>query len=338
MTATGGAGGTAGSTPEGRRNDDPVTQETPAYSDTANLALTADEAGRLMRRASYASVTIASLLILIKLSAWLITGSVAMLGSLMDSALDVGASIVNLLAIRAALVPADREHRFGHGKAEALAGLAQAAFVAGSAVFLILQAVDRLYRPRPISSGEIGIAVIVVSILLTLALVMYQRSVIRRTGSLAVRGDSLHYRGDLVMNLAVILALVLSGHLGLTYADPILAVAIAAYLLWGAWSIFGEARDHLMDRELPDELRQRIREIVLSHPKVIAMHDLRTRSAGVSSFIQLHIEMDPDMPLIEAHVASDEVEAMIRALFADAEVIIHQDPYGVEEERLTFPR
>jgi ferrous-iron efflux pump FieF len=205
-------------------------------------------------------------------------------------------------------------------------------------LFLILQAIDRLYHPRPIAAGEFGIAVIVLSIGLTLALVAFQRSVVRRTGSLAVRGDALHYRGDLVMNLAVIAAIVLSGHFKLRYADPLFAFGIAAYLLWGAVDIFREARDHLMDREFPDEQRRRIREIAMSHPKVLAVHDLRTRFSGINRFIQLHIEMDPVMPLIEAHVASDEVEAMIRAVFADADVIIHQDPYGIEEARATFQR
>lgn len=291
-----------------------------------------------MRLASYASVAVAVTLILGKLVAWILTDSVALLGSLIDSALDAGASLVNLLAIRHALTPADREHRFGHGKAEALAGLAQAAFVMGSAAFLVLEAAGRLRRPQPIEAGEIGIAVIAVSIVLTLLLVLFQHYVIRRTDSVAIRGDSLHYRGDLLMNLAVIAALVLSSQYGWLIADPLFGFAVGAYLVYGAWSIFRGARDHLMDRELPDEVRQQIREIAGAHPKVLSLHDLRTRSSGINTFIQLHLELDPDMSLIEAHDVSDEVEAMIRAVFTDAEVIIHQDPYGVEEERVSFPR
>ncbi|MDP6705611.1 MAG: cation diffusion facilitator family transporter [Alphaproteobacteria bacterium] len=289
-----------------------------------------------MRLATYAAVSVASLLIMGKLVAWLMTDSVAILGSLMDSALDAGASLINLLAVRHALMPADREHRFGHGKAEALAGLAQAAFITGSAAFLLFEAIDRLHRPRPIAESEVGIAILVASIVVTIALVLFQAYVVRQTGSIAIKADSLHYRGDLLMNLAVILALVLSTRTGLSFLDPIFAIAIAAYIVYGAWQIFRNASDHLMDRELPDAERRRIRETAVSHPKVINMHDLRTRSSGVHTFIQLHLELDPDMPLIEAHEVSDEVEAKIRNAFAGAEVIIHQDPHGVEEERAVF--
>ncbi len=291
---------------------------------------------RLMRLATYAAVATASVLILAKLAAWILTDSVSMLGSLMDSSLDGFASLINLMAVRHALVPADREHRFGHGKAEALAGLAQAAFITGSSVFLLLEVGDRAFRPHKIEASEIGIAVLVVSILLTLLLVAFQRHVVKRTGSLAISADSLHYKGDLLMNLAVILALVLVGGFGLIWADPLIGLAIAAYLLYGAWRIFALARDQLMDRELPDDMRARIREIATGHASVIDMHDLRTRASGTDTFIQMHLEMDPQMPLIEAHEISDEVEGWLREAFPGAEVIIHQDPFGVEEARAVF--
>ena len=329
-----------GSIPEHGEHGDtkfrPMTELSQAETVSKQNTDRRQQVGRLLRLATYASVSVAMTLIVAKLFAWLATDSVAMLGSLMDSVLDAGASLINLFAVRHALMPADREHRFGHGKAEALAGLAQAAFIAGSAAFLILQALDRLYRPREIEASEIGIAVLVGSIVLTLALVLFQRYVVRQTGSVAIKGDSLHYRGDLLMNLAVILALILSSQFGLIYLDPIFAVVIAGYILFGAWRIFQQANDHLMDRELPEDERQKIRDIAMAHSQVLSLHDLRTRSSGVHTFIQLHLELEPEISLIEAHEISDEVEALIRNEFQEAEVIIHQDPYGVEEERANF--
>ena len=306
------------------------------YAAPERASISPERAGRLMWLATYAAVAVASLLILGKLAAWMQTDSVAILGSLMDSGLDAGASLINLLAVRHSLTPADRNHRFGHGKAEAMAGLAQAAFITGSAAFLLFEAADRLQRPQPVVESEFGIAILGASIVATLGLVLFQAYVVRRTGSIAIKSDSLHYRGDLLMNFAVIVALLLGARAGLGFLDPLFAFAIAAYLIYGAWRIFCGASDHLMDRELPDAERQRIRDTALSHHKVIAIHDLRTRSSGVHTFIQLHLELDPEMSLIEAHEVSDEVEAKLRIVFAGAEVIIHQDPHGIEEERAVF--
>ncbi|MCW5730805.1 MAG: cation diffusion facilitator family transporter [Alphaproteobacteria bacterium] len=288
-------------------------------------------AARLMRLASVASVAVAVTLIVLKSVVWFRTDSVAILSSLIDSLMDAGASLINLLAVRHSLTPPDAEHRFGHGKAEALAGLGQAAFIAGSAGFLIFQAVDRLLHPVPLQQGELGIAVMVVSIVLTFGLVVFQKYVTRRTGSLAIGADSLHYVGDLLTNVAVIVALVLATRFGLTYADPLFAIGIAFYILHAAWGILRESFDHLMDRELPDEMRARIRDIALAHPEVRALHDLRTRAAGTSHFIQLHLEMDGGMTLTRAHRIAEEVEERIRAAFPGAEVIVHQDPEGVDE-------
>lgn len=291
---------------------------------------------RLMRLATRASLAVALLLVAGKLAAWFVTGSVAMLSSLIDSALDAAASLVNLIAVRHALQPADREHRFGHGKAEALAGLGQAAFVGGSALFLVFEAMSRLVRPVPVEQGAVGIAVMVASIVLTLALVLFQRHVIRRSGSFAINADSLHYRSDLLVNLAVIAALALAQFAHLPLADPLFALAIAAYVLWSAGQILRGAYDTLMDRELPDTERRRIRDLVLAHPEVRAMHDLRTRRAGTHAFIQLHLELPAGMTLERAHEISDAVEASLLAAFPGAEVIIHQDPEGVGEVRATF--
>ncbi len=288
--------------------------------------------GRLMLLASRAAVAVASVLILVKLAAWLLTDSVAMLSTLVDSLLDVCASLINLFAVRHALQPADQEHRFGHGKAEALAGLGQSAFIAGSAVFLLLAASQRLITPQPLENTAIGIAVMAFSILLTLALVIFQRSVIRRTGSVAIRADSLHYVGDLLTSGAVILAFVLASNLGWAMADPLMGAAIAVYILYNAWQIARSSLDILMDRELPDEDRRRIHDLAVAHPEVVDMHDLRTRSAGQQIFIQLHLEMEPTLSLMQAHEIADSVETEIRQAFPDAEVLIHQDPAGVDED------
>lgn len=297
----------------------------------------AEAAGRQMRIATTAAVAVAALLIAAKLAAWLVTGSVAVMSSLIDSILDAGASLINLLAVRHALTPADREHRFGHGKAEALAGLAQSAFIAGSALFLLFEAVERLLEPRPVAQSGIGIAVIAFSMATTFGLVTYQRAVVRRTGSLAISADSLHYKGDLLANGAVIAALLAVEHLGWLYADPLLALAIAGYILYGATRIVRIALDQLMDRELPDEQRERIKAIVHAHPEVLSLHDLRTRASGLNCFIQLHLELRPEISLMEAHRISDEVERRILEAFPDAEVMIHQDPEGIDEERAIFP-
>ncbi|MAI10868.1 MAG: divalent metal cation transporter FieF [Rhodospirillaceae bacterium TMED167] len=286
-----------------------------------------------MRFATYASVTVASVLIVAKLGAWLATESVSLLASLVDSLLDVGASLVNLFAVRHALQPADREHRFGHGKAEALAGLAQAAFIGGSGVFLILEAIDRFINPREVVNSEIGIAVMVLALVLTGGLVLLQSYVVKKTGSIAIAADSLHYRVDILVNVAVIISLFVASFGGVPYADPLFAIAIVLYMGFGSWRIAATSIDDLMDREFPDEDRIRIREIALQHPRVRDVHDMRTRSSGPYSFIQIHLEMDKTLTLIEAHEISDDVMYKVEKEFPKAEVLIHQDPEGVEERR-----
>lgn len=293
-------------------------------------------AARLMRLATYASVSTAILLVTTKFGAWIATDSVAMLSALIDSALDVLASLVNLLAVRKALQPADQEHRFGHGKAEALAGLGQAAFISVSAVFLLFQATRRLASPEALENSGIGIAVMVLAIVATLALVIFQRYVVRQTGSLAIAADSLHFRSDLLLNASVIAALILSASFGWRSADPIFAIGIAAVVLFSAWRILRMAFDTLMDREFSDDLRERIRSIVLSHPEVRDMHDLRTRKSGTNSFIQLHLDLAVDISLLRAHEIADAVEAKIKETFPEAEVMIHQDPEGIVENRADF--
>ena len=295
-------------------------------------------AHRLRRLATYASVAVAALLISVKFAAWLETGSVALLSSLVDSLLDAAASMVNLIAVRHAMSPADREHRFGHGKAEPLAVLGQSAFITGSAMLLFAEAVRRLIWPLPVDNPPAGIIVVIFSIVVTIGLVLYQRHVVRHTGSIAISADELHYRSDVVLNLGVIAALVLSSALDFPILDPLFGAAIGAWIVYSAVRLARLSLFQLMDHELPDDEREKIREIAQSHPDVVAAHDLRTRVAGPTSFIQIHVEMNGSMSLLRAHEISDEVEAKLRAAYPNAEVIIHQDPEGIEEPRSSFPR
>ncbi len=298
--------------------------------------LSGKQAKRLMQRATRAAVCVALLLIALKLGAWMMTGSVSLLSSLADSAMDALASLVNLFAVRHALQPADSEHRFGHGKAEPLAGMGQAAFICASGIYLIVEAVGRLIHPQDIERGAVGLGVMVFSIAITAGLVAYQRSVARRTNSLAIRADSVHYATDILVNGGVIVSLLLVMFLDWGMADPIVALIIAGFIIYSAGRIARESLNHLMDHELPDEDRERIKEIALAHPDVIECHDLKTRSAGLNSFIQLHISMDGGLTLDAAHEISDAVEDNILAAFPNAEVIIHADPEGVLEARQEF--
>jgi ferrous-iron efflux pump FieF len=299
-------------------------------------AIVPSEQGRLMRLASLASVGAALLLIVLKFGAFLETGSVSMLSSLFDSALDAAASIVNLIAIRQALVPADAEHRFGHGKAEPLAGLVQVAFILGSSIVLVVEVVNRFRSGTAVTEMEIGVAVMVISLLVTGLLVLLQRHVVRRTGSIAIRSDQAHYATDFLVNISVIAALVLSTQLGWWWIDPAIGLAIAVFIAGAALRVGKDALDMLMDREMDEADRSRIKEIVRRHPQVLNLHDLRTRASGRDRFIQLHLELDGTLSLLEAHRITQAVEAEVCAGFPGAEVIIHQDPAGIVEARDDF--
>ena len=303
----------------------------------ATLSLSEPPAAHRLRvRATYASLAVAAVLIAAKLVVWISTDSVALLSSLVDSFVDAAASLVNFFAVRQAIVPADREHRFGHGKAEPLAALGQSAFLIGSAILLMFEAVRRLVSPAPVEGAAAGIAVMVFAIAVTLGLVAYQRHVIRHTGSIAVGADELHYRSDLILNLGVIATLMLGSTLHLPILDPLFGGAVGLWIIYGAVKIARLSLVQLMDREMPDTERARVRAIAESHPEVTAVHDIRTRIAGPTTFIQLHIEMDGGMNLLRAHEISDAVEAQIQAAFPQAEILIHEDPAGIEE-RVAFP-
>ncbi len=294
-----------------------------------------NETARLMKRATYASMATAIILIIAKLVAWLWTDSISIMASLIDSSLDALASLINLLAVRHALTPADREHRFGHGKAESLAGLGQSMFIAGSAGFLMLEAAGRFIHPQPVHVVGIGIAVMIFSIIATLVLMMIQRHVIKLSGSTAIKADYLHYSTDLLVSISVIIALLLASW-GWPGFDALFAVAIVAYILYSSWGIASDAIQSLMDRELPDKDRKRIHEIVFSQKHVKGMHDLRTRRAGTTAFIQLHLELDDNLTLLHAHSIADAVETRIRNAYPDSEIIIHEDPASLMEPAPEF--
>lgn len=302
------------------------------HPDPQSLPVTGDAAAagnaraiRLLRLASTASVVVALTLIGVKTVAWLLTDSVSMLASLVDSSMDAAASLINFFAIRYALAPADDEHRFGHGKAEAVAALAQAAFITGSAAFLMLHAIDRVLHPSPVHDTGIGIGVMVFSIVVTAALVLLQRLALRNTGSTAIQADSLHYVGDLLVNASIIVAL-LATAAGYVAVDAWFGIVIAVYIAWSAWGIATEALDHLLDREADAAVREQILQLVRSRPGVIDVHDLRTRQSGQQLFVQMHLELDRDMPLWRAHEVAEDVELTILAHFPQVDVLVHQDP------------
>ena len=284
-----------------------------------------EQAKKLLTLVSRASVATAAFLLLIKVYAYWLTSSVSILASMLDSLLDIVASIINLLAIRIALMPADKEHPFGHGKAEALAGLGQATFIAGSAFFLMYQAYLRMENPHQVMAMDVGIIVMLISMVATSLLIIFQRYVIARTNSVAIRADSMHYMTDLLTNSMIILALVMVWF-GYNWMDPLMALIMGIYILYSAWQIIWESIQLLLDRELSEEIQQSIRDIVLKDSDIVAIHELKTRESGLTKFIQLHLEMDGSMTLHKAHIISDRVMASLVSAFPGADILIHQDP------------
>ncbi|WP_230983005.1 cation diffusion facilitator family transporter [Inquilinus limosus] len=289
---------------------------------------------RLLKLATAISVSVASTLAVLKLGAWLVTGSAAILSSLLDSMVDVAASGILMISVRHALRPPDRSHRFGHGKAEPLGAIAQAAFVGGSALLLIFESAGRFITPEPVAEVPLGIAVMLVSLVATISLVLFQRSVARRTDSTAIAADRLNYVGDTATSIVVLAVLVIGQRPGWQWLDPAAAIGVALWLLASAAGIARRAVDHLMDRELPQEDRSRIAAIVRADPEVAGLHDMRTRSAGGTRFIELHVEMDGGLTLWQAHTVCDRLEAALSAAFPDSEVILHQEPAGLDDDRL----
>jgi ferrous-iron efflux pump FieF len=287
---------------------------------------------RLTRSAALASIVTALFLAGLKLWAVWRTDSTAMLGSLADTSLDLIASVATLIGVWIAAAPADEEHRFGHGKAEALAAMFQVVLISISAIGLAWRATAQLLAGGRVAAANEGIAVSLAALAATFALLWWQRRVIRQTGSLAIKTDNVHYKSDLFLNLAVIAALVLDRFLGLAGADPLFGLAIAIWLAWGAWRASSEAIDHLMDREWSDERREQFLAVIARHPELRGVHDLRTRTSGAHDFAQFHAMVAPDMTVAEAHRVMDELEERIGREFPGVEVLIHPDPEGLINE------
>lgn len=283
---------------------------------------------RLVKVAALAATVTATILLIFKILAWWYTGSVSLLASLVDSLVDIAASLTNLLVIRHSLQPADEDHTFGHGKAESLAALAQSMFISGSALFLFLTGFQHLIKPAPLHDPGVGIWVTAFALISTMLLVTFQRWVVRKTQSQAVRADMLHYQSDVLMNGAILISLGLSWY-GVTWADAIFALGIGVYILYSALRMGYEAVQSLLDRALSEEERRLIVSLIHRHRDVLGLHDLRTRQSGPTRFIQLHIEMDDALPLVEAHAIADRVEHDLLQHFPGADVIIHQDPTSV---------
>ena len=300
----------------------------PHRSKPVSGVATGAQRARLLKLATYASVATAALLVALKAWAWRITDSVSLLSSLADSGLDVLASLITFFAVRVSLKPADQEHRFGHGKAEGLAALAQSVIITASAAYVLAEAVDRILNPAEIERASLGITVMLASVALTLALVSVQGHVRRRTESAAIAADAMHYKTDLAINLGVAAAIGAAALPGGGLADPLVAAGVIAYLLFGVWKIAKQAMDILMDREIPDDDRERIARLAEGHPQVLDIHDLKTRHGGSNYIVQFHVMLDASLSLADAHEILDEVEERIRAEFPGCELLLHPDPEG----------
>ena len=281
----------------------------------------------LMKSASLLSIATALSLIIIKFISFKMTHSLALLSSLMDSVLDFGASIVNFIAVYQALVPPDRNHRFGHGKAEALGSLIQSVIIAFSGVLLLYEAYIHFVNPTPLQNFDVGFFVICISIAMTLGLVAYQRFVIRKTNSLSIYADNAHYVGDILMNIGVVISMFFSYVVGWFFVDILFAVGVAFYLFFVAFKILLSSLEILMDAELPSKTRSKIRKIVLKHPKVKGMDDLRTRNTGSHQFIQFKLQVKSNLSFVETHAVCTELEREIKKLFPHAEIFIHPEPF-----------
>ncbi len=281
-----------------------------------------------VRLAARSSVAVAVMLLVLKLFAWVDSEASVMLATATDSLLDLFASVANLIILRIALSPPDTEHRFGHGKAESLGSMFQAAFISGSACLLVFSGIDRVLNPTPLIQTDFAVAVTITTVIITLLLVAFQQYVHKRTGSLAIGADMLHYKSDLLLNIAVLAALLLSQEL-FPQADGLFTIIIGVYLLFSASGLVKQSLNQLMDKALEQEDIQRIRDIVAADERALGIHELKTRQSGPTTFIQFHLELDDQMSLHDAHQVGEEIETKITELFKPCEVIIHHDPQSV---------
>jgi ferrous-iron efflux pump FieF len=293
--------------------------------------LTPAETAALTRRVTLYSVSVAAVLVTIKIAAWLASGSVALLASTADSGLDLLASLTTFFAVRFAVTPPDAEHRFGHGKAEGFASLVQAGLVFASAALIAREAIGDLMAPKPIQDGGWALAVMAVSIVLTALLILAQGRVLKQTSSVAVSGDRAHYAADLASNFIALVGIAATAWLGIVWLDAVAAILIAALLLWGAVGVFREASGQLMDHELPDEVRAKIVELMTQDRRLTDVHQLRTRASGPYVHIQMHVDLDPELTLEAAHHVIVAAEKRVLDAFPSADIIIHADPRGRAE-------
>jgi len=299
-----------------------------------NNSMTKEQSEVLLKRATTASVGVAVTLIGLKTWGYIDSGSVAIFGTLLDSVMDSLSSIIIFIAVRFSITPADDDHRFGHGKAEAIAGLLQAFIITATSLLLVYEVFDKIKNPQIIGKTEIGLGIIIASIILTLLLVLYQRYVAKKTKSIAIEADGMHYTGDILLNIGVAIALVLGGYFNMIYADPIFGAIACFYLLHSAWEVFKASTDVLMDKEMDDDEKKNIVSIIKSHERVIDIHELRTRSSGLNIFIQFHLDLERGISLYDAHTISDQVEDSLMEAYPTAEIFIHADPEEITKDRL----
>ncbi|NBC33769.1 MAG: cation diffusion facilitator family transporter [Alphaproteobacteria bacterium] len=309
-------------------------QTTPATEAEATAGGDSARSNRLRRLAAISSITLAATLVGSKLVAELLTGSVAVLSTLLDSIADLAASMITMICVSRSIRPPTRSFRYGQGKAEPLSALGQSAFIGASGIFILVDAGGRFIDPQPIERAGIGIGVMILALVLTAAVVLFQRHVVKVTDSPAIEADSLNFTGDLVTGVSVLAALVLVELTHVLWLDPLVATGVALFLLRNAAMIGRDAVGMLLDRELPAEERERIFEIVRGQPQVKDLHDVRSRRAGTHRFIELHLEIDGQLSLSEAHTIAHRVEAALLSDFPDADVLIHQEPAGLKDARL----
>ena len=290
----------------------------------------------LVRSASIASLLVASTLIALKYYGWAATNSISLLGSLADSLIDFLASVFVFIAISYSLLPADAKHRFGYDKSEGLAAFIQSLLIGISGIYVCFEAITRLLNPSQINQPNIAIWIILVSIALTIALIVYQKYVVKKSQSMAIESDQYHYLTDTFINLSVLFSIVITGWTRFTFIDAVVGLLISGVVLYTAFILLKKSFKILLDQEIQSSHRDQIRKIALQHPQVLGFHDLRTRDTGRKYIIQFHLELDPKMSLLESHRITDEVTDNVLDVYPNSELIIHTDPLGIDEARDQF--
>lgn len=317
------------SSPEPAQDEPPPSVPAAAHQETTvepqPKAPSVDTA-RIARDITQLSVGVAVLLIALKAFAYGASGSVSILASLTDSALDLAASLATFFAVRWAAAPADQGHRYGRGKAEAMSALVQSGLILASSVFIGWEAIQRIVDPRPVAAGGWATAIILVSIVITAWLVWMQGRALKKAPSLAIAGDRGHYSADLAASVVVLIGVISGTWLAAPGLDAAAGLVVAIWLFWGAIGLLRQAADQLLDRAAPEAVGLAVTSAVLSDPRIGGLHALRTRMMGTATHIQMHVDLDPDLSLRDAHAILVEAEARIHAALPQSDVIIHADP------------